>query len=194
MIATHASTPTNATRYAAATYFSPALTAATSDVRRIDWSVQTDTRAKPARPEAGIASDASRQKFPQLAQALVQPLPRQLDAVHRRREREQPGPRDTEGQEHRARHLRPVAREHGRVDEVVREADREPADGDQDDAEERVDRAHVRARRPRVDRVAEHEVRRVEEEQDQERHELVRAPRPPDAPRGASPDRARDEG
>ena len=66
-------------------------------------------------------------------------------------------------------------------------------DRDQHDPEERVDRAHVRPRRPRLDRVAEHEVGRVEEEQDQERDELVRAPRPPDPPRGARPDRAGDE-
>jgi hypothetical protein len=50
MIATHASTPTNTTRYAAATYFSPELTAAASEIQRVDRSVQT----------VGIASDASR--------------------------------------------------------------------------------------------------------------------------------------
>src|SRR3954447_17152962 len=127
MIATHASTPTNATRYATATYFSPLLTLATPD--------------------------ASSEEFPQLAQALVQPLARPLDAVHRRREREQAGPRDAEGEEHRAGHLRPVAREHRRVDEVVRQANREPADRDQHDPEKRVDRAHVRARGARVDGV-----------------------------------------
>src|SRR6185503_17645733 len=40
---------------------------------------------------------------------------------------------------------------------------------------------------------AEHEVRRVEEEQDEERDELVRAPGPPDPPRGSRPDRAGDQ-
>ena len=68
------------------------------------------------------------------------------------------------------------------MDEVVGEPDREEADRDQRDAEERVDRAHVRPRRPRVDREAQHEVGRVEQEQDEEEHELVGAPRPPDAP------------
>ena len=44
--------------------------------------------------------------------------------------------------------------------------DREERDRDQHDAEERVDGAHVLARRPRLDRVAEHEVGAVEEEED----------------------------
>ena len=65
---------------------------------------------------------------------------------------------------------------------LLRQADREERDGDQHDAEERVDRAHVRACRARVDREAQHEVRAVEEEEDEEQHELVLAPRPPDAP------------
>src|ERR1051325_1095301 len=35
------------------------LTDHRSDGRRVDWSFQTETRAKPAPPEVGIASDAS---------------------------------------------------------------------------------------------------------------------------------------
>src|SRR5262245_63694914 len=104
MIATHASTATNTTRYAAATYFSPELTTAASEARRSDRSTQTDTRAELACPEIGIASGASCEQFPKFAQPCVEPLPRQLDAVHRRRQREQPGPADTEGEEHPPRH------------------------------------------------------------------------------------------
>src|SRR6266542_5416619 len=114
MIATQASTATKTPRYAAATYFSEALTTC-----------------------------ASRQKLPQLAQTSVEPFPGQLDPVHRPREREQRRPGDAERKEHRGRHLRPVEREDDRVDEVVRQSDREPAHRDQHHAEERVDRAQV---------------------------------------------------
>ena len=46
---------------------------------------------------------------------------------------------------------------------------------------------------PAIDRVAQHEVRAVEEEENEEQHELVLAPRPPHAPRRTRPDRAGDE-
>ena len=100
---------------------------------------------------------------------------------------------DAEGEEHRPGHLRPVARERRRVDEVLGEPDREEADRDQRDAEERVDRRDVRAARPFLDREAEHEVGRVEEEEDEEEDELVRVPDPPVAPRRLRPDRAGGE-
>src|SRR4029450_13250410 len=52
----------------------------------------------------------------------------------------------------------------------------------------------ARAPRAFLDREAEHEVRGIEEEQDEEEHQLVRVPGPPDAPRGLRPDRPRDQG
>ena len=76
---------------------------------------------------------------------------------------------------------------------LLREPDREEADRDQHDAEERVHRAEVRALRAGVDREAEHEVRRVEEEEHEEEHELVLAPEPPVPPRDLRPDRAGDQ-
>src|SRR2546422_1054594 len=42
---------------------SPALGAWVASGRRVDRSVQTDARAKPVRPEAGIASDALAANF-----------------------------------------------------------------------------------------------------------------------------------
>ena len=92
-----------------------------------------------------------------------------------------------------ARFVADVAVEDDRVDEPFGEADGEEADGDQDDAEERVDGGHVRPPRAGLDRVAEHEVGRVEEEEDEEEHELALAPAPPDAPGRPRPDRAGDE-
>ena len=86
-----------------------------------------------------------------------------------------------------------MPREDDRVDEVLGEPDREEAHRDQDDAEERVDGAEVRPRRPVLDREPEHEVRAVEEKEDEEEHELVLAPEPPVAPRDLRPDRARQE-
>ena len=47
---------------------------------------------------------------------------------------------------------------------------------------------------PVLDRVAEHEVGAVEEEEDQEEHELVVTPDPPDTPGDPRPDRAGGQG
>ena len=78
--------------------------------------------------------------------------------------------------------------ERDRVDVVVGEPDREEADRDQDDAEQRVDRARGSpACGPVLDREAQHEVGRVEEEEDEEEHELRSLHEPPDAPAGSSP-------
>src|SRR5689334_1895058 len=79
------------------------------------------------------------------------------------------------------------------MDESLRQADRQEADGDQDDAEERVDGAEVRALRAGLDGEAQHEVGGVEEEEDEEEDELVLAPEPPVPPRDTRPDRAREE-
>src|SRR5207344_3012375 len=98
MIATQISTATNTTRYAAATYFSDALTDRPLDGERVDRSVRTAEQAKPARPERDDASVASCQQLPQLAQPLVQPLAGQLDPVHRPGQRQQRRPREAERQ------------------------------------------------------------------------------------------------
>jgi hypothetical protein len=66
-----------------------------------------------------------------------------------------------------------VAGEDLRVDDAARDADREERDRDQHHAEECVDGAHVLALQPGLNGVAEHEVGRVEEEEDQEEHQLV---------------------
>src|SRR5207302_3769776 len=89
--------------------------------------------------------------------------------------------------------LRAVLREDHGMDDVLREVDCEPADGNQDDPEDRIDRSDVLTPRPRLDRVPQHEIRRIEEEEDEEEHELVRAPDPPVSPPVTRPDRACDE-
>ena len=131
-----------------------------------------------------------REQLPQLPHVRVDALAGELDLVQRREERQHRRERDAEREELRAGHLRPVRVEHDRMDELLRQPDREERDRDQHDAEQRVDRAHVRARAPRLEREAQHEVRAVEEEEHEEQHELVLAPRPPHAPRRARPDRA----
>ena len=133
-------------------------------------------------------------QLPQLAQVRVEPLAGELDAgrASRRGEHRRPGNAE------RRRTASAVICGPCEVKttgwmKLLREPDREERDRDQHDAEERIDRAHARARHARLDREAEHEVRAVEEEQHEEEHELVLAPRPPDAPRGLRPDRAGDE-
>src|SRR5436190_7165885 len=79
------------------------------------------------------------------------------------------------------------------MDQLVRKADREEADRDQDHSEERVDGAHIRPRRARLDRVTEHEVGAVEEKEDEKEHELALAPEPPVAPGDLRPKRPRQQ-
>src|SRR5262245_37769599 len=79
------------------------------------------------------------------------------------------------------------------MDEVRGKPDREEAHRDERNAEEGVDRRRARPAWAVLEREPQHEVRAVEEEEHEEEHELVRAPRPPDTPRGASPDRAGDQ-
>ena len=79
------------------------------------------------------------------------------------------------------------------MDQLVRQPDRQEADRDQDDAEERIDSAHVRPRRAGLDRVTQHEVGAVEEEENEEEHELALAPEPPVPPRDLGPERAREQ-
>ena len=64
----------------------------------------------------------------------------ELDAIENVREKRDRAPSNDEGGEHRAGHLRTLLREDGRVDEVLGEADRKKAHGDQRNPEERVDR------------------------------------------------------
>src|SRR5579862_7041458 len=97
-------------------------------------------------------TEGSRQKLPELAQTLVEALARELELVEGREQREHGGERDAEREELGTGHLRPARREDDRVDEAVRKPDRKEGDGYQHHAEERVDRAHVRARRSRLDR------------------------------------------
>src|SRR5207302_9375554 len=101
--------------------------------------------------------------------------------------------RDEVCDEHPAAEVRTVPREHDGMDELLGEPDREEADRYQDDAEQRVDGAEVRALRSRVDREAKHEIRGIEEEEHEEENELVLAPQPPVTPRDLCPDRAGDE-
>src|SRR6266511_5276231 len=75
------------------------------------------------------------------------------------------------------------------MDVVAREPDREEADGDQHDAEDRVHGGEVRPPRARLDGEPQHEIRRVEKEEDEEQHELLRAPEPPMTPAVPGPDR-----
>src|SRR5207247_3434607 len=79
------------------------------------------------------------------------------------------------------------------MDEPCRQADREDAHWHERDAEQRVDGAEVCPARSWWNREAQHEVRRVEEEQHEEENELVLMPFPPVAPPVACPDRARNE-
>src|SRR5437868_13759610 len=79
------------------------------------------------------------------------------------------------------------------MDELLREPDRGEADRDEDNTEEGIHRTQSRALRPRVDREAEHEIRAVEEVEDEEQHELVLAPDPPVPPRDLGPDRAGEQ-
>src|SRR3954469_5473058 len=98
----------------------------------------------------------------QLPHAQVEQLARELDAIERVGEDEDRDLRDDVDGEDPAAEARAMTVEHLRVDEALREADSEEADGHEDDAEERVHRAQVRALRAGVDREAQHEVRRVE--------------------------------
>ena len=79
------------------------------------------------------------------------------------------------------------------MDEPLRQTDRQDADRDERDPEQRVDGAEVRAPRTGGHREAQHEVRAVEEEEDEEENELVLVPLPPVAPAVPRPDRAGDE-
>src|SRR5487761_425170 len=130
---------------------------------------------------------------PQLAQTRVESLARELDAVQRVCEQEERGLRDAVVDEDPAAEVRAVQREHLRMDEALRNADGEEADGDEHDAEERVDGGEVRALRSRVDREAQHEVGTVEEEKDEEEHELVFPPEPPVPPGDLRPDGAGEQ-
>jgi hypothetical protein len=120
----------------------------------------------------------------------IQSFAGELELVQRCEQRQHRRQADAEGEELRARHLRPVAVERDRVDVLVGEANGEEADRDQDDAEQRVDGAEVGPVRPGLDRVAEHEVRRVEEEEHEEQHQLALAPQPPVPPAELRPERA----
>src|SRR5262249_47664413 len=83
--------------------------------------------------------------------------------------------------------------EHLGVSEGLREPDRRKADRDEDNAEERIHRAQIRPLRAGIDGEPEHEVRAVEEVEDEEEHELVLAPEPPVSPRDLGPDRTGQE-
>src|SRR5438046_1655075 len=135
----------------------------------------------------------SGEHLPQAAQPHVELLAPELEPVERVGEDEHRGLRDAVRDEDPAAEVRAVQGEDLRVEVRLREPDRGEADRNQDDAEERVHRAQVRALRAGIDREAEHEVRAVEEKEDEEQDKLVLAPDPPAPPGDLRPDRARNE-
>jgi hypothetical protein len=90
-------------------------------------------------------------------------------------------------------HRGPVAVEDGRMVQRPRQVHGGQGERNHADPEQRIDRGEALPPRALVDRVAQHEVRAVEEEHEQERVQLLVAPVPPDAPRDLRPDRARDQ-
>src|SRR6266540_6995919 len=94
---------------------------------------------------------SSSEQLAKLAQACVDTFARELEAIESREERQHRSEADAEGQELRARHLRPARLECDGMDVVAREPDREEADGDQHDAEDRVHGGEVRPPQARLE-------------------------------------------